>query len=361
MLAFGIGFILLTSFTLHARHGSLAPRFSSGGLSADAAADSAAGAAAAAAPPTTALVPRATLRPAGGAPTAVAPPTTLRATARRGIAGSGPEAAGFAGTEAAKECREAARRPMRARKPSDFVTPLHGAGAVQSGPLRCCAIVGSSPVLVGRGLGAEIDAFDTVVRVNRVPVSSFFRDFGQKTDIVFVNDRHWFRAAIPVLGGSAPRNCSLPGQCNFTVVLSSWQPCPERDWKNISQYWRSARCPVGHEVDRVGDGLRAYLPKQPGGKEHFMPSNGMHAFFSFATQCAYTRMYGFGGPQVSADGHNISSFHNFAAEHMVMRMIGAGQSQALAAIHKKAKKKWDVGPQWLPTHLEQLAGRIGFA
>merc|ERR1719277_2721590 len=109
--------------------------------------------------------------------------------------------------------------------------------------LRCCALVGSSSSMMGKRHGPDIDAFDTVIRVNRIPSPRFFQDFGRRTDIVFVNDQHWFRPTIPVLDQPSI-NCTLQNTCNFTVILSAWQPYPERDWQNISRFWAGAQCPV---------------------------------------------------------------------------------------------------------------------
>merc|ERR1719215_2584345 len=48
-----------------------------------------------------------------------------------------------------------------------------------------CAIVGGASTLEGRGKGAEIDAHDTVIRVNRIPTTQFQEDFGLRTDVLF--------------------------------------------------------------------------------------------------------------------------------------------------------------------------------
>eukprot|EP00971_Amphidinium_carterae_P063835 1263638-Amphidinium_carterae.1 len=56
---------------------------------------------------------------------------------------------------------------------------------VQGGRLGRCAVVGSGNAMLGSGYGEEVDAHDTVVRVNRLPTESFFGDFGQRTSILF--------------------------------------------------------------------------------------------------------------------------------------------------------------------------------
>lgn len=231
-------------------------------------------------------------------------------------------------------------------------------GAQPPSGLRCCALVGSSSSLQGRGQGREIDSYDTVIRVNRIPSPSFYADFGRRADIVFVNDQHWFRPTIPVLG-SKDLDCTQAGNCNFTVILSAWQPYPWRDWYNISRFWARAHCHVGHQVDEVADWLRGYLPWQPGKRDHFHASGGLHAFVTMASQCAFTRLFGFGGPQTTVDGHNVSSFHNFRAERDLMEVIGSGDGKKLKTILKKAKQKRQGVPKWLRVYLQKgLRGRI---
>lgn len=49
-------------------------------------------------------------------------------------------------------------------------------------------LVGPSPHLVGEGLGSFIDSFDTVVRMNNALAINNSVDYGDKTDILVVND-----------------------------------------------------------------------------------------------------------------------------------------------------------------------------
>ena len=53
---------------------------------------------------------------------------------------------------------------------------------------KSIAIVGRSPILVGRGLGAEIDSHDIVIRFNMADVSGKYADdFGVKNDVMVIN------------------------------------------------------------------------------------------------------------------------------------------------------------------------------
>merc|ERR1712039_781933 len=104
-----------------------------------------------------------------------------------------------------------------------------------------------------------------------------------------------------------------PKDCNFVVVLSSWwenagrhwkkAPDSERNWTKAFSAWKRAHqrgVSVGHEQDSLGSVLDGYLPLRKRDPKYnrtrYDPSAGMHAFFTFAPQCAYTRLYGFGGP-----------------------------------------------------------------
>merc|ERR1740121_2082361 len=72
-----------------------------------------------------------------------------------------------------------------------------------------CALVGSSTNLVDGELGKEIDKHDLVVRVNRLPIARYFRDFGQKTDVFFAHDKNVQESGLSVqfMDGEW-RNCS---------------------------------------------------------------------------------------------------------------------------------------------------------
>lgn len=49
-----------------------------------------------------------------------------------------------------------------------------------------CLIIGSGPSISGCGLGGYVDSFNgDVIRVNRLPMSKYKRDYGSRTDILF--------------------------------------------------------------------------------------------------------------------------------------------------------------------------------
>lgn len=49
------------------------------------------------------------------------------------------------------------------------------------------AVVGSSPNIIGRGLGKEIDGYDWVIRLNRCPVKGYEKDVGRRSPLRVVN------------------------------------------------------------------------------------------------------------------------------------------------------------------------------
>ena len=54
-------------------------------------------------------------------------------------------------------------------------------------------IIGNSANLVGKGMGAFVDAFDEVVRFNRAPTSGFEEHVGSKTTLRITNN-HVFKS-----------------------------------------------------------------------------------------------------------------------------------------------------------------------
>jgi hypothetical protein len=58
-----------------------------------------------------------------------------------------------------------------------------------------CAIISNSGMLIGSGLGKEIDRHDFVWRLNMAPTKGYEKDVGSKTDIRLLNDHgaQWLR------------------------------------------------------------------------------------------------------------------------------------------------------------------------
>jgi hypothetical protein len=73
---------------------------------------------------------------------------------------------------------------------------------------RRVALVGNGSGPRGRGLGAEIDAHDTVVRVNYPVLSGFGADVGTRTDVVVFAEE--LRPELPALLAREPAYATLP-------------------------------------------------------------------------------------------------------------------------------------------------------
>jgi len=54
---------------------------------------------------------------------------------------------------------------------------------------KSCAVVGSSPTLLGKGLGNDIDAHDLVLRFNQAVVAGAEADKGSRTDVRIIGGR----------------------------------------------------------------------------------------------------------------------------------------------------------------------------
>ncbi|KAI4874264.1 hypothetical protein NFI96_028442 [Prochilodus magdalenae] len=72
-------------------------------------------------------------------------------------------------------CEETLTRTLRALPHSGLPSPLAGC--------RRCVVVGSGGVLHGKQLGAHIDKYDIIIRMNNAPVFGFETDAGSRTTI----------------------------------------------------------------------------------------------------------------------------------------------------------------------------------
>jgi len=205
-----------------------------------------------------------------------------------------------------------------------------------------CALVGSSPILHGKGRGFEIDMHDTVIRVNRVPQQRFFEDYGQRTDILFagpgwkgheiftseglrvesMGQRDFAESALcPYHGG--------PG-CRFSAVvlsaLPSGYPFDKPGWRpNNTAYPLAVQ---GHTSRIVAEGfsgfhneeyINSWTPRIP------WPTNGFYSLVTFAPICTTLELFGFGGSG-TADGHGIDGkIHNLSYDQTVMSRLASGE------------------------------------
>lgn len=181
-----------------------------------------------------------------------------------------------------------------------------------------CALVGSSSILSGEGHGPDIDKHDTVIRVNRIPTSEYFADFGSKTNIFFGNVYVWKKGHIQLFGGAYKEVARNHSGLFSSLVMNSWKPPP--NWREISQVWNQAPYPVGHPANWVME--FAFHLKAA----HPLPTAGLFALLTFAPICDYVQIYGFGGGLETVDNHTMNLYHkhDINAEHALVDRIANG-------------------------------------
>lgn len=197
---------------------------------------------------------------------------------------------------------------------------------------RSCALVGSSDNLRKAGLGPEIDSHDTVFRVNRVPNAEFARDYGSRTEVLFMGavsekKKRYSKTGIyyRYFGGDIWLCAWQARECPFRVVLlkgadrveygqnfAERYPKGEEGWKpSFSEF------AIGHQSDAVN----TFAYRLNNGAR---PTNGFQAFLTAAVVCKSLTVYGFGGTG-TGDGHVIKSVHDLWGEHEMMRHVIDGK------------------------------------
>lgn len=187
----------------------------------------------------------------------------------------------------------------------------------------------------GKGLGAEIDGHDTVIRINRLPAREHHDDFGNKTDVFFAEpgfstQHNWQTRGywVESIGSGFPGAtlCGWAGgiSCPFGALILKGADFPVVR-KNFTRRFpldrpgwsppNSTAFPFGYQKDIVNHA--AFLFRELQGK---VPTNGFHAFLTFAPICSSLRLYGFSGG-LSYDGHEMGVRHGVNAEHAIIDRI----------------------------------------
>lgn len=235
-----------------------------------------------------------------------------------------------------------------------------------------CALVGSGRVLKGRGHGQEIDGYDVVIRVNRLPTPEYFADFGQKTHILFAN--HWEQehGNISLMSSSRDRrelrschspvcshsiDCSKGGvDCPFeAMVFRGYTGCNtnggqycKKLMSKLRSVWGRAPFPIGVQhpnITAAVDRFR-YVNLQ------ILPSTGLEALVTFAPICHSLTVYGMAGDELTVDGHAMEVKHSFALEHHLLDKIADGHM----SLHDWPKFKARPGRSvyWLRQHMNNI-------
>eukprot|EP00927_Polykrikos_kofoidii_P036687 TRINITY_DN30973_c0_g2_i2.p1 TRINITY_DN30973_c0_g2~~TRINITY_DN30973_c0_g2_i2.p1 ORF type:complete len:504 (+),score=36.32 TRINITY_DN30973_c0_g2_i2:63-1514(+) len=187
-----------------------------------------------------------------------------------------------------------------------------------------CAIVGSSGNLVGKNLGAAIDKYDTVIRVNKLPREKYFKDFGSKTQIYFTNpyflDRQCRDYPVQYMGGSS-ETCKLKARqhCGGNFKAMVWKGADEpyrhkgnNSWSKQFTNGCAVRCdsvPCAIQTDHLNRAAFSLLDIK--GRE---PTTGFHAFLTFSVICNSLTLFGFGGGWTTYDNHTMLKSHVYETE-----------------------------------------------
>jgi len=187
-----------------------------------------------------------------------------------------------------------------------------------AGHFRKCAIVGTSSKLLQQSWGDEIEAHDTVIRINRLPTEDHYVAVGRRTDVYFVRHNHaregGFNGILP--GTGEQRLCTyrrrLPGPCNISMLVMGgdvskakfhqyvrdassfrWEDnllpnLREKGFKSFV-FPRNDPLPVSSQSKDVA--AAAFMLQSPHeGKE---PSTAIHGFLTFVSLCHSVTAYGF--------------------------------------------------------------------
>mmetsp|Transcript_11753 Transcript_11753/g.21387 ORF Transcript_11753/g.21387 Transcript_11753/m.21387 type:complete len:335 (+) Transcript_11753:50-1054(+) len=257
-----------------------------------------------------------------------------------------------------------------------------------------CALVGSGSAMNGSRFGEEIDAHDTVIRVNRLPTESFFADFGQRTTILFGGKYLERQSEVDLMGSGTADCASRLGPCDLEALvikgpLSSegrsasicifntimrWQKAHDQlptCWSTWPLAWKNARMAVGVQREALASAVLQFPVWQRTHKEQtYMDllmrgpkdfglriSTGFFAFLTFVPLCDTMNLYGFrsGDPQrpdSTSDGHKATANHGgFLIEHALLHKLVNGTAR------REDYPSTAMGT-WLMEQLKAKSGRI---
>jgi len=207
-----------------------------------------------------------------------------------------------------------------------------------------CALVGASPLMAGKMHGEEIDSYDTIIRVNRVPTKDYYIDFGTRTDILYSNAIDMYSGLVNLMGHGddvKTQDCRPP-HCDYrAMIFRGDYGC---DFERLQHTWGQETPFVlgctARDVTRVAYNFQLLQTVEP--------TSGFMAFLTFAPLCHELVLYGFGGSG-AIDGHTEWEGHSLYYEHMLLNWIAEGQ--------------WDLiekpeARDWLREHLPDGPGGI---
>jgi len=231
------------------------------------------------------------------------------------------------------------------------VLRLERGTGLESLDLSRCALVGCSSALVGSGFGERIDAYDAVIRINRMPPVDLASDFGAKTDVFVINHEDALNETVDVLqkGNSTPLRIScreLDGCKSAAIVQRGDWRCDPQEMAGIWGRSHSMIACIRGNISSVG---WSFEPLQG-----FQPSTGFQAFLFFLPLCQELDLFGFGG-LATADGHKEWTGHNIHEEHRIQDLIAAREWSALP--WSRNSTPW----AWMQAHAAKVQRVVGTA
>lgn len=195
--------------------------------------------------------------------------------------------------------------------------------------VKSCALVTTSGGLLGKGLGAEIDRHEWVIRANRLPTGKYCSDYGARTDVLFLNCLMARMGTGTLMGPPTPANCTLPhcyslvhcstrkDGCNVGAIVLRGIDCFEYNQEELLQVWAKSPFNVSVAPHTVEMAIRSISKKWRKG----VPTTGLMALMVAFSRCKRISLYGFDDHE-SVDKHAQDPKHDVPGEHkMIAHMI----------------------------------------
>jgi hypothetical protein len=217
--------------------------------------------------------------------------------------------------------------------------------------LTRCALVGCSSVLVGSGSGKQVDAYDAVIRINRMPPGDMASDLGTKTDVFFINHEDALSETVDVLqsDSATPKriSCRELDGCRSAAVVQrgDWRCDPQEMAGHWGQDHSMIACVRGN-ISSIGWSFESL--------QGFQPSTGFQAFLAFLPLCQELDLFGFEG-LATADGHKEWTGHNLEEEHRIQDLVAAREWSKLPWSRDSAS--W----AWIQAHAARVRKIVGTA
>jgi hypothetical protein len=202
-----------------------------------------------------------------------------------------------------------------------------------------CAIVGSGATLLGRHLGARIEAHQLVVRVNRLAEQASDADLGSRTDVLFSKlSRYDARTHTLVpfaTAGSKPIRCPIVAsqapisKCPFRAIVFRYDRSNNTNSLRVMTSLKTAALnsylSLGLEHPDIYVAVHTIA-----GTNTSEATTGFHAVHTFRTICGRISLFGFVG-NATLDGHRIIN-HRLDLEHKLLHDMQIHASDGLARV-----------------------------